>query len=129
MTRSGYIEAYREFPESYDVASYLARQLQPRDRLIISWSAGPQLVWQLRYAHVPYVDYSTDPKATGRVLVAVQDKGVLPPRTSRLDPSILTLDGTLREVGLNTTEYLPASLIYRVGRGEVFELTPRHNPR
>ena len=129
LTRSGSIEAHREFPESYDVASYLARQLQPRDRLIISWSAGPQLVWQLRYAHVPYVDYSTDPKATGRVLVAVQDKGVLPPRTSRLDPSILTLDGTLREVGLNTTEYLPASLIYRVGRGEVFELTPRHNPR
>ena len=44
MTRSGYIEAYREFPESYDVASYLARQLQPRDRLIISWSAGPESV-------------------------------------------------------------------------------------
>jgi hypothetical protein len=129
LTRSGYIETNREFPESCDVAAYLATQLHPSDRLIISWSGGPQLMWQLRHARVPYLDYSTDPKAAGRVLVAVQDKGVLPPRTSRLDPSILTLDGTLREAGLNTSEYLPASLIYKVGRGEVFELTPRPNSR
>jgi hypothetical protein len=60
LTRSGYIEANREFPESRDVAAYLATQLHPCDRLIISWSAGPQLSWQLQHNHVPYVEYSRD---------------------------------------------------------------------
>jgi hypothetical protein len=129
LTRSGYIEAHREFPESRDVAAYLATQLHPSDRLIISWSAGPQLSWQLEHNHVPYVEYSRDTAVPGRVFVALQDISPLPHRTSRLDPSLLTFDGTLLDAGLNTTDYQPASLIYKSGKGEVFELIPRHDSR
>jgi 4-amino-4-deoxy-L-arabinose transferase-like glycosyltransferase len=129
LTRSGYIEANRQFPESRDVAAYLATQLHPSDRLIISWSAGPQLSWQLQHNNVPYVEYSRDTAVPGRVFVALQDISVLPPRTSRLDPSLLTFEGTLRDAGLNSTDYQPASLTYKSGKGEVFELTPRHNSK
>ena len=51
LTRSGYMEAHRNFPESGQLAG---RQSQPSDRLIIPWSAGPELEWQLHHAHVPY---------------------------------------------------------------------------
>jgi hypothetical protein len=125
LTRSGYVQAHREFPESGELATYLARQLRPCDRLIIGWPAQPELEWQLYHAHVPCTEYTQGSKAPGRVLVVVQDMGALPPRNSRLDPSLLTLDGTLRDVGLNTTKYLPPSLIHKVGQGQVFQFIPR----
>jgi hypothetical protein len=126
LMRSGYIERYRQFPESRAVAGYLVSQLRPCDRLIISLSAGAQLAWQLHHANVPYVEYSKEATTPGRVFVATQDISVLPPRgNGLLDPSLLTLGGTLRAAGLNTAKYLPALLVYKSGRGEVFELTPQ----
>jgi hypothetical protein len=128
LTRSGYIELYREFPESRAVADYLASQLGRCDRLIFSVSAGAEVAWQLRHIRVPYFDYTNDASVEGRVFVAAQDMPVLPPRgNGLLDPSVLTLAGTLRETGLNTAEYLPSRLVYKNGRGEVFELTSRHS--
>jgi hypothetical protein len=128
LTRSGYIELYREFPESRAVADYLASHLHSCDRLIFSVSAGAEVAWQLRHMHVPYLDYTDDTSVEGRVFVAAQDMPALPPAgNGLLDPSVLTLAGTLREAGLNTAEYLPSQLVYQNGRGEVFELTPRHS--
>ena len=127
LTRSGYIELYREFPESRKVANYLASQLRPCDRLIFSVSAGAEVAWHLRQMHVPYFDYTNDASVDGRVFVAAQDMPVLPPAgNGLLDPTVLTLAGTLREAGLDTAEYLPSQLVYKNGRGEVFELAPRH---
>jgi hypothetical protein len=128
LTRSGYIEHYREFPESRAVADYLASHLHPCDRLIFSVSAGAEVAWQLRHIHVLYLDYTDDASVEGRVFVAAQYMPALPPPgNGLLDPSVLTLAGTLREAGLNTAEYLPSQLVYQNGRGQVFELTPRHS--
>jgi len=125
LTRSGYIEAHRDFPESEKLANYLARQLHPCDRVIISWSAGPELAWQLYHSNVPFLPYLNGTRAPGRIWVAMQERGVLPPATSRLDTSLFTLAGTLRDAGLNTGDYLPPTLISRIGRGEIFEMIPR----
>src|SRR5262249_32968133 len=102
----------------------------PCDRLIISLSAGAEVAWHLRHAQVPYVDYSANDEAVrGRVFVAAQamPKALPPQGNGLLDPSLLTVEGTLREVVLNTEEYLPSQLIYRNGRGEVYQLTPLHS--
>lgn len=42
-----------------------------------------------------------------------------------IDPSQLTVEGMLRHAGVNEAAYLPPRLIFRSGRGEVFELLPR----
>jgi len=127
MTRSGYIEAHRQFPESRAVAAYLISQLRPCDRLIFSLSTEPEVKWQLRHDNISYHDYSKDEKTPERVLMTAQELTVLPPRgNGLLDPSLLTLEGTLRASGLNTADYLSAELVYKIGRGEVFKLTPRH---
>jgi hypothetical protein len=103
---------------------------QIRNLIITSLSAGAQVEWQLHHDKVPYVDFSKETTAAGRVFVAAQDINALPPRgNGLLDPSVLTLDGTLREAGVNTAEYLPPELIYRSGRGEVFELMPWHTAK
>jgi len=45
----------------------------------------------------------------------------LPPRGNGLiDPSLLTLGGSLRAASLNAAEYLPNQLIYRSGRERCF---------
>ncbi len=125
LVRSQYIESWREFPDSRAIASYLATHLRPCDRLIATLSAGTELIWELDHAKVQYFTYSQDKRVLGRVLVVTSKMDKLPPRGNGLiDPSQLTVEGTLRSEGLDQAIYTPPRLIYSAGRGEVFELLP-----
>jgi hypothetical protein len=128
MTRSGYIETHRFFPESRAVAGFLAMDLRPSDRLIVSDSAGPPLLYELGRAKVRVREYSSAEAAPGRVLVALSriDGPLPPPGDGLLDPSSLTLEGTLRGSSLNTAQFTAPRLIYTVGRAQVIELVPRN---
>ena len=127
LTRSGRMEAYREYPAGKAVAGFLARGLRPCDRLIISVSAGPQLEYELLRAGIDSARYAKDTQESGRVLVAMahRDGSLPPPGNGPLRPFELTLEGTLLAVRLNTDKYSPPRLIYSNGNGEVFELTAR----
>jgi hypothetical protein len=130
MVGSGYIETYRYFEESHDVAAYLGAELRASDRLIVSLSAGPPVVYELRRLGVKYTEFSDAEPAPARVLVVTQRiDGPLPLRgDGLLDPFMLTLPGTLREAHLATREFSAPRSIYSRGRGQVFELT-RLSPR
>lgn len=129
LTRSGYIESWREFPDSSAIASYLVSHLRPSDRLIVTVSAGLELVWELDHDHVSYAEYSSAEPVPARVLVATENRRTPGVRGNGLiDPSLLTVDGMLRYMGLNAAAYTPAHLIFSSGRGEVFELLPRRRP-
>lgn len=126
LTRSGYIEASLEFPDSRRIAGYLAGHLGPCDRLISTLSAEAPLEWELKLAGVRYTRYTQKDPGCGRVLVVAAKLDALPRRRQGLlDPSLLTVDGALRDAGLNAAAYASARLIYMAGRGEVFELVPR----
>ncbi len=124
FVRSGYIKSYRYFEESDAIARFLSNQLQPCDRLIISLSAGTPLEYDLLRLGLDYKTFSDDDPGMCRVLVAMQRIGPpLPPRgDGLLDPSVLTLPGTLRAAGLPSREFTEPKLIFASGRGQVFEL-------
>ncbi len=125
LARSGYIEAARYFPESPGVVRFLAGELRACDRLIISMSAGTPLDYELKLRGVKYAGFSSVEETPARVLVATQRiDGVLPPRgNGLLDPSLLTVPGTLSEAKLPVEEFTQPRLIFGSGRGQVFELT------
>jgi hypothetical protein len=129
LTRSGYVESWREFPDGRAVAGYLAAHLRPSDRLIVTVSAGAELLWELDHAGISYARYYVPKPMPGRVLVAAEYRrtpGV--PGNGLIDPSQLTVDGVLRRAGVNEAAYTSPHLIFRSGRGEVFELLPRSAP-
>jgi hypothetical protein len=126
LTRSGYIESWRELPESKSISAYLARQLRPCDRLINSLSTRGPLAWQLKHDGVQYRDYSPDESTPGRVLATSLKFDTLPPRGNGIiDPGEFTLEGGLSDAGFNQDSYSPPRLIYTTGRAEVFELLAR----
>ncbi len=126
LIRSGYIQSWREFPDGPAVANYLATHLRPSDRLLVTLSAGAELLWELDHAGVLYVQYSMPKSKPGRLVVATEYSRVPRVRGNGLiDPSQLTVEGTLREAGVDEAAYTPPRLIFRSGRGEVFELLPR----
>jgi hypothetical protein len=126
LTRSGYIESGRDFPESKSISAYLAHQLRSCDRLISPLPARFPLAWQLKHDGVQYRYYSPDESTAGRVLAATAKVDKLPPKGNGItDPRQYTLEGGLSDAGFKQDSYSTPRLIYTTGRAEVFELLAR----
>jgi hypothetical protein len=108
------------------VADFLARDLGPSDGLVISVSAGSAVDYELSRMGIDSSNHSPrTPNPRRLLMVMARPTAPLPsPGNGLLNPFDLTLEGTLKEAGVNEAFYSPARLIYSSGVGEVFELLP-----